>query len=295
MSLSEDVSHSDPCQVEIIDPVTKKKHICGVVKPTLVPHLKAHNKPGQKKKWNKKTYEEAFPEFSLGKKFVPSPQAQEKWAAARDERMKNIRAAKEIDAEAPYSTVNVDPETKKPKTASLSKEPSYEEKLNARFEILWDQVNRDVPAEQFARDAARAEFRIEEVQRKIEAAILRNDWDTVNKLQPSVTTQHDMLKKCMDFLDLTVKNRREKNQLGNDTVAQLVSNYAGTLRRMSPEKRETFNNRVKEVRRAMAERIRQKMLSEILDERIDEVAEVKQMTEKDYDDKIQEFIDRAGD
>jgi hypothetical protein len=81
--------------------------------------------------------------------------------------------------------------------------------------------------------------------------------------------------------------------LGNDTVAQLVSNFGGTLRRWSPEKQQTFANRVNEVRRVQAERIRQKLLSEILEENIEEVIEQVPMTEVDYDTEIQKYVERA--
>ncbi len=281
----------DPCRVQVVDPVTKKSRPCGHVGKNILMHLQAHNKKGSKKKWNKKTYLAAFPDANIGTPSIPSPESQERLAQAREKYHKNIREAKAIDAQEPYQTISVDPSSKRPNTKPVGKDASYAEKLQARFEVLWDQVNRDVPAEQFARDAARAEFRIEELQRRIEAAILRADWDTVNKLQPSVFAQHEMLKKCMDFLDLTVKNRRDKNQLGNDTVAQLISNYGATLRRWSPEKRESFNRRVAEVRRIMEETRRQKLLSEILEEQIDEVEVKQEMSEAELNVEIEKYID----
>lgn len=279
---------SDPCQIQVRDKTTGQMRICGVVTRTLSSHLKVHNNKNMKAKdkWNVRHYRKEFPDFSLGAPtFVHPPEQIEKWKAARNKHNEDKQVAKEVLSEAPKEIEYHD---------SLVKE-SYKNAVEQRFEELWDQVNRDVPARQWAMEAARAEQRIEEVNRRYDSALARGDYKRLETLMKELHAQQKVLKDCMDFLDLTVKNRREKNQLGNDTVAQLISNYAATLRKMSPEKRETFNNRVKEVRRVMADRIRQKMLSEILDERVDEVIEVQKMTEQDYDDKIQGFIDRAGD
>jgi hypothetical protein len=260
------------------------------VKKSLGPHLKSH-KIGRKK-WTKALYQEKFPEFSLGQpNFSPSPEQQKKFFEGRDKRIENKQAEKESLNKSPMKASD----GRKISGDTKVEAAGYESQIVERFEELWDQVNRDIPARQFAMEAARAEFRIEEINRRFDSAFVRGAYDQTAKLMPQLIQQQEILKKQMDFLDLTVKNRREKNQLGNDTVAQLISNFAGTLRRMPPEKREAFGNRIKEVRRTMGERIRQKLLSEVLDERIDEIVKVKEMTEKDYDDKIQSFIDRSVD
>jgi hypothetical protein len=285
--MADEVEHSEPCRIPVVDPVTKKSSPCGVVKESLIQHFRVHNKKGGKK-WNKKSYLEAFgPNVNFGKKFVPSPETQARWGKARDEMFGNKRKAKEIAALPAYSTVTVDAKAKP------TEQLSYDERIQKRFEALWDQVNRDVPAEQFARDAARAEFRIEECNRRYEAAFLAGDWKTANIIMPQMQQQQDMLKKCMDFLDMTVKSRREKNQLGNDSVAQLVSNFGATLRRFSTEKQRAFRNRVNEVRRIMDETRRQKMLSEILDEQIDEIVVKQEMSESELDEKISEYVERT--
>ncbi len=260
--------------------------ICGVVTRSLSSHLKVHNHPNmkQKDKWNSRRYRKEFPDFSLGvPTFVHPPEEIAKWKAGRDKHNEDKQVAKQVLSQAPIEYHD------------SSVKESYKTAVASRFEELWDQVNRDLPARQWAMEAARAEQRIEEINRRYDSAFTRGDYKRLEPLMKELIAQQKVLKDCMDFLDLTVKNRREKNQLGNDTVSQLISNYAATLRKMSPEKREAFDNRVKEVRRIMADRIRQKLLSEILDEKIDEIADVQEMTEQDYDDKIKEFVDRAGD
>lgn len=278
---------SDPCQVPVKDKTTGQMRICGVVTRSLVSHLKVHNDKNMKvkDKWNARRYRREFPDFSLGAPtFVHPPEEIEKWKAARDKHNEDRQVAKQVLSEAP-----------EPKQHDSLAEKSNQITVEQRFEELWDQVNRDLPARQWAMEAARAEERIEEINRRYDSAFKRGDYKRLEPLMKELMAQQKVLRDCMGFLDLTVANRREKNQLGNDTVSQLISNYASTLRKMSPEKREAFDNRVKEVRRIMADRIRQKLLSEILDERIDEIADVQEMTEQDYDDKIKEFIDRAGD
>lgn len=277
---------SDPCQIPVKDKTTGQMRKCGVVTRSLVAHLKVHNDKNMKvkDKWNARRYRREFPDFSLGEPtFVHPPEEIAKWKAARDKHNGDRQVAKQVLADAPIEYHD------------SSVKESYKTGIEQRFEELWDQVNRDLPARQWAMEAARAEQRIEEINRRYDSAFARGDYKRLEPLMKELIAQQKVLKDCMDFLDLTVKNRREKNQLGNDTVSQLISNYAATLRKMSPEKREAFDNRVKEVRRIMADRIRQKLLSEILDEKIDEIADVQEMTEQDYDDKIQEFINRAGD
>lgn len=276
---------SDPCQILVKDKATGQKRICGSVFPSLRAHLKSHNKD-YGFKWSVARYKKEFPEFSLGKPmYVPPPEAQEKWKAARDKGNANIKAAKE-DLEQPVKPDKV------PGQRDSMVNPQYYIDVDKRFEELWDQVNRDLPARQFAMEAARAEQRIEEINRRYDSMFARGDYKRCNDLMRELQAQQKILKDCMDFLDLTVKNRREKNQLGNDTVAQLVSNFGGTLRRMSPEKQQTFYNRVKEVRRIQAERARLKA-QELLDEQIDEVVEAKPMTDGDYDKELSKFIERA--
>lgn len=280
------VELSAPCQIPILDKTTNEWRKCGIVKRSLIAHLKAHNERNAKAKdkWTAKRYRKEFPDFSLGvPMFVHPPEQIEKWKAARDKHNEDKQVAKKVLAEGPIEYHD-----------SMVKQ-EYKDSVEDRFESLWDQVNRDLPARQWAKEAARAEQRIEEINRRYDSAFTRGDYKRLEPLTKELVSQQKILQTSLNELDLTVKNRREKNQLGNDTVAQLVSNYAATLRRMSPEKRETFNNRIKEVRRVMAERIRQKLLAEILDERVDEIVEVKEMTERDYDDKIQEFIDRSDD
>lgn len=274
---------SDPCQV-LVKGANGQKVICGAVFPSLRAHLKSHNKD-YGFKWSVQRYKKEFPEFSLGKPmFVPSPEAQAKWKAAREKGNENKRAAKE--------DLKQEPKEKVPGQRDSMVNPQYYVDVDKRFEELWDQVNRDVPARQFAMEAARAEQRIEEINRRYDSTFARGDYKRCNALMRELQAQQDILKDCMNFLDLTVKNRREKNQLGNDTVSQLVSNFGGTLRRMSPEKQQTFYNRVKEVRRIQAERARLKA-QELLDEQIDEVIEAKPMTDSDYDKELSRFIERA--
>lgn len=278
-------SVSDPCQILVKDKVTGQKRICGAVFPSLRAHLKVHNKD-YGFKWSAKRYEKEFPDSSLGKPMhIPTLEAQTKWLDARGKGYADKQVAKAVLKE-------VAPE-KKPSGDSMVN-PQYFIDVEKRFEELWDQVNRDVPARQFAKEAARAEERIEEINRRYDSAFARGDYPRLQVLMRELQAQQKILGDCMNFLDLTVKNRREKNQLGNDTVAQLVSNYAGTLRRMSPEKRDVFENRVNEVRIFMAERIRQKLLQEVLEEKIDE-EQHKLMTEADYDEQIQKYIERAAD
>lgn len=277
---------SDPCQILVKDKATGQKRICGAVFPSLRAHLKSHNKD-YGFKWSVARYKKEFPEFSLGKPmYVPPPEAQEKWKAARDKGNANIKAAKDDLKQEP------EPKEKVPGQRDSMVNPQYYIDVDKRFEELWDQVNRDLPARQFAMEAARAEQRIEEINRRYDSSLARGDYKKCNALRVELQALHKTLKECMDFLDLTVKNRREKNQLGNDTVAQLVSNFGGTLRRMSPEKQQTFYNRVKEVRRIQAERARLKA-QELLDEQIDEVVEAKPMTDGDYDKELSKFIERA--
>lgn len=278
---------SDPCQVPVKDKLTNKMRPCGVVTRSLTSHLRVHNTKNMKvkDKWTARRYRKEFPDFSLGQPtFVQPPEVIEKWSKARDKHNEDKQVAKQILSQSPEPEYH----------DSLVKD-SYKEAIQQRFEELWDQVNRDLPARQWAMEAARAEQRIEEINRRYDSAFARGDYKRLEPLMKELIAQQKVLKDCMDFLDLTVKNRREKNQLGNDTVAQLISNFGATLRRMSPEKRQTFNNRVNEVRRVQAERIRQKLLSEILEENIAEVVEQRPMSEADYDAEIKKFVARADD
>lgn len=276
---------SDPCQIKVLDQTTGQYRICGAVKRSLVAHLRAHNTPKMKAKdkWNAKRYRKEFPDFSLGEPtFVQPPEQVAKWKAARDKHNEDKRVAKEVLSEAPRNPEYHD---------SLVKE-SYKTAVEQRFEVLWDQVNRDVTARQWAMEAARAEQRIEEINRRYDSAFARGDYKRLEPLMKELIAQQKVLKEAMGELDLTVKSRREKNQLGSDTVAQLVSNFGGTLRRMSPERRQIFDNRIKEVTRVQAERVRMKA-QELLDEKIDEVTDSKPMSEQDIDAELEKFIEAA--
>ncbi len=285
--MAEDAIVSDPCQVIVKDQSTGQKRICGKVFPSLRAHLKCHNKE-YGFKWSVGKYKKEFPDHSLGAPmYQASPEMQAKWLAARDKGIADKKAAKEILKDSPQ------PKEEYAGQRDSMVRPQYFIDVDKRFDELWDQVNRDLPARQIAMEAARAEQRIEEINRRYDSAFARGDYKRLGDLMRELQAQHKILIECMNVLDLTVKNRREKNQLGNDTVAQLISNYAGTLRRMTPEKREVFNNRVKEVRRYMAERIRQKTLAEIVDEAIIE-EEQKPMSEADYDEQIQKYIEKVG-
>lgn len=278
---------SDPCQILVKDKKTGHKAICGAVFPSLRAHLKVHNKD-YGFKWSTVRYKKEFPGFSLGKPMnVPTPEVQQKWLAAQ-------KRGKKIHDEVLKSAPQPKPEKPAPVPGQrdMSVSPQYYIDVEKRFEELWEQVNRDLPARQFAMEAARSEQRIEEINRRYDSLFVRGEYKKCNDLMRELQVQQKILRECMDVLDLTVKNRREKNQLGNDTVAQLISNYGGTLRRMSPEKFQTFTNRVKEVQRIQAERARLKA-QELLEQQFDEVSEATPMTDSDYDEQLSKFIQKA--
>ncbi len=276
-----EVKLSDPCQVPIKDPITGQRRICGHITKTLAHHVKTHKKVGGKK-WTSKEYKTAFPTFSMGVPPAPSEKAKEKFIAAATNRIALIQSTdvkKEIESEA----------------AGVPARDAIEAKTQARFNELWDEVNRDVASRQFALEAARCEVRLEDLNARYDRAFRTGEIKKMNDLLEQIAAIQTMLQKNMNFLDLSVKNRREKGQLGNDTVSQLVSNYAGTLRRMSPEAREIFANRCRESNAHYEQRLREKTLFDLTDSRGDETVQTEAMkTEEDYDAEILKYVKGIG-
>lgn len=273
--MAEQKKCSDPCQVPVKDPITKAKRICGEVHPTLAHHVKKHVKPNGKK-WTSVEYRKAFPNFSMGIPPAASPEAQKKFIEAASNR-NALLASKEI----------------KDEEAAPTPRDAIEAKVQHRFEELWDQINRDVAAKQFALEAARCETRLEDLNLRYDRAYRLGEFKKMNDLLEQISALQKMLQNNMNFLDLSVKNRREKNQLGNDTVAQLVSNFAGTLRRMSPERREIFDARCRDCRAVQQQRLREKTLFELTQEHVvdTDAAASASKTEAEYDEEILKYVD----
>jgi hypothetical protein len=275
---------SDPCQIPIVDPVTKRKRICGQAFEALASHLRSHNTPGmtKKTKWTRERYEREFPGFSLGKAaYSPPPEAIEKLQRGAQ---RNAEGFADTSDDMEGSGVDL-------KDGEVKLE-DYKTYVPRRKVEIWDQVNRDVAAEVFCEEAARAEYRIREINRRYDAAFARGDIDKMKKLRPELVEQQEILKAQMNFLDMNVKSRRAQGGLGNDTVAQIISNFGATVRKWSEERMQTFKSRIAEVRRVQGERARTKTLADILDASIDEIIE-QEVNEADYDARLAVFVERA--
>lgn len=233
---------SDPCQVRVKR--DGRMEACGVIRESLYGHLKAH-KRSNGKNWSVAEYQKAYPKSSLGKKPVATAEALAN--------LKRVPKADEPQAESPPPSF-----------------AEYEERLQARFAEIWDQIGRDTSMRAFALEAARCEMRLQDLNREYDELALKpkrdikGDASRLNALLDQISTQQTMLQKNMTFLGQSAKDRKEKNQLGSDTCAQLISNWAGTLRRMSPEKREIFKNRSREVQAVWRERTRETIIAEAL-------------------------------
>lgn len=275
--MQEEVVASDPCQIPVVDKNSNQRRICGAVKKSLYAHLKAH-KHANGKSWTAEEYKKKYKNFSLGQpQNRPSEEQKRKFLEASP----HYQKAKEVHDQR--------------EAADQEQANDDEQKVEERFNEIWDQVNRDVAVKQFAKEAARCELRLEELNRRYDKKFRQADYKAMTELTAQITEQSKLLEKNMTFLDLSVKNRREKNQLGNDTVAQLVSNYGGTLKRMSPERRQIFANRINDVRIAMRQRIRDKQMKDLLSENIsDEEAVPMKQTEADIDASIQDYIRKSG-
>jgi hypothetical protein len=227
----------DPCQFR----ERGSKDICGFQGKSLGPHLKAH-------KITIALYRKKYKGFSTGvPSYSPPPEAVAKMSAAL-----------------PHNKDKAALPTSEEKAAA---ESEYEAAINARMEELWSMCERDPAARMICLAAAKDESMLNEAYGALEA--LRNaakpDTDLLKYLNANVESTSRRLNENMKSLSLTVKQRRDSNQLGSDSVSQLICGYANTLRKMSPEKQENFHRRVATVEANMAERIRVKLLDHVDD------------------------------
>lgn len=232
---------SAPCQVRDYG----SKTICGAQKKSLAPHLKAHKLSGGKT-WNTAMYKKKFPKFSLGvPSYSPPPEAVAKLQAA-----------------APHNQDKPPKPTEEEKAAKVTE---YEERINARMEEFWSMCERDPAARMVALAAAKDEAMLQDAYDEIEKIRVTKKFDDLKFLNASIESINTRLQINLKSLNLTVTQRRASNQLGSDSVAQLICNYANTLRKMSPERQEAFHRREATVMLNMVERVRVNLLNEVDD------------------------------
>jgi hypothetical protein len=235
------IKFCDPCQYKKKGQVT----ICGWVGKSLHPHLKVH-RLSTGKTLTIKQYKEKFPSFNVGlPSYSPPPEAIAKFVAASPKNGAIFIAEKDEE-----------------KAARLAE---YDAKIAARMDTLWSMCERDPAARQMCVMAARDEVTLDELYDELEKLRKSHkpDSDTLKFLNQNLAATKTRYDDSMNSLSLTVKQRRASNQLGTDSVSQIVCGYANTVRKMSPEKQEAFNRRIATVMANIAERVRVKILSEV--------------------------------
>jgi hypothetical protein len=231
----------DPCQYKGRGQTT----ICGYQGKSLASHLKSHVMANGSK-MNIKTYRNKFPSFSVGvPSYSPPPESVAKLIAAN-----------------PMNLAKPPPETAEEKSAKAAE---YDAKIAARMDVLWSMCERDPAARQTCVMAARDEITLDELYNELEKLrkLSKPDSDTLKFLNQNLAATKTRYDDSMKSLSLTVTQRRASNQLGTDSVSQIICGYANTLRKMSPEKQEAFHRRVATVLANIAERVRVKILSEV--------------------------------
>lgn len=272
----DDHAKADPCQV--LD--SKTKTICGWEGKSLSMHLKAHrNSKNQTLKLPE--YKKRFPTFEVGPPaYMPPPEQVAKFRGAssriaQGEENKELRAKELATKE------------KAERKATIETENTIE----ARFEELWGMCERDPAARMFCRSAAKDEWLLQDAYDRADIVRLRpkkskTDFDDLKHLNSEIKEVGDRLQKSMTSLSLTVEQRRKSNQLGSDTVSQLICNFANTVRKMSDEKQDAFFRRINSVRATIQERVRVNVLTEV-DDAFDQVEKVEH--DDDYRAAIKRF------
>jgi hypothetical protein len=268
----------DPCQV----PDKKTKTICGWQGRSLSMHLKVHKKAtGATLKL--KEYRERFPSFSIGPPaYIPPSEQVKKFRAASSVIQKGVQNAEQRIRDA----------SNRDRQADRSRKQE-EARIEERFTELWGMVELDPAAKSFAMSAARDESILEELYqrtKKIRDNPLTKEYDKLKSLNADYKEVQDRLSKTMTSLSLTVDQRRKSNQLGSDTVSQLICNFANTVRKMGPEKQEAFGRRCSAVRKTIQERVRVNVLS-LVDDGFDQ--DVKVENDHDYRKAIAKFGEKA--
>lgn len=255
------------CEWPVKDAKTGKERPCGGKVRSLVPHLKMHKvKIGRvERKLNKEDYLARFPNAEMGRHpFDPTPADIEKMQVgfeAYREDLKDIRIER-VD---------------RPK------------RVEARTQELWEQCARDIAVLQFCRNAAEDEELIRDVRRKLNTAYLTDNTTAKVKeqLNDDLTAIEKRYQATMNALNLTVEKRTKANNLGSDTVAQLVSNFANVWRKYPPDMQQLFRDRVARVKAVIAERVRQRYLSQVED--VEETQRI-----DDSDESVGERIKQIG-
>lgn len=232
----EEVKLCDPCHWKIYDKTTKKYRECKWVGRALRAHVKVH-------KIDIKEYQRKFPNADIGvKMYVPPKENVDKWRKAGIE----ARGGTED---------NLAPTQKEKQQRGLT---DLEKEIDARCEELWLQVARDPTAKVFCRQAAEDEKALERLREEYrqELNLKKGDKEKLNGIGKAIGDVMNRYQSTMKNLELTVAERRKANTLGNDTVSQLISNFAGTKRKWSPERQQAFLDRVTACRVAMMDRIR---------------------------------------
>ena len=243
----QEVSLCDPCQWPVIRDGKRQK--CGWVGKSLRGHIKSHKKADRKTSWSIEEYRAKFPSYNIGEPTYSPPAEQvKKFREANP----NYRDGTEDDRDTP-----------KPEKRDKS-----EESVEQRFNELWAMVQRDPAAKIMAREVAEDEQLLSDLRADYKKALHANKPEERKRLgiiAEAIGDTQERLQKAMKSLDLTVEARRRANQLGDDTVSQLISNYGGTLRRMSPQRQQLFFERIAAVKAVMGERIRVRLLDEVTD------------------------------
>jgi hypothetical protein len=229
----------------------KKRQKCGWQGVSLSPHLKAHRKVDGTI-WTLKEYKKNFKNADVGEPTYRPPK----------EHVEKFRAANPMIHDAKSGA-----EPRPPKPVVVTENEERELRITERFNELWGMVQRDPAAKQFCREAAEDENLLVELRDRYKLALAPKSETSKDRgsISRDINDTQERLQATMKHLALTVEQRRKSNNLGNDTVAQLVSNYAGTRRKWSPERNALFQERIDSIRNIVAERVRVNLLSEVAD------------------------------
>lgn len=271
----------DPCLWPVADKVTGKKRPCGWSESVnLRQHLKVHK--FKNKALTVIDYKRRFPKANLGPSYAPPIEHVNKLREA------NPKIKKE------HAEVHADPET-----PVLERFNPNEEQIQERAAELHRMVANDPAAKHFCIQAAREEDRNVQLNRQLDIAmgLLKPDMGQLKLLRQACADSLKELKELFNHLNLTVKERRKDNQLGgNDTVSQIMSNYANTRRKWSVARNELFDKLQADWRARTEERIERRILDEApqtIGKSSDESTELR--TDDDFNTAISKIGDAVRD